>query len=372
MVDNTRLFITQKSVFYFYFFVILLLTFMSSQSVFAGQTQIIVAWNPNNETNLAGYRIYYGTNPSPKSYGTPISLEYTGNEPKFTISGLTSGQRYYIVVTAFDQSNKESGPSNEVSGFPSDHYINLVTKYYNDILERAPEPGGAEGWTTEIERIVSLGIDIIEGYIALARLFFNSNEYVMLRKSDSQYITDLYQTFLNRTPTLSEINYWLGFITQGLTRDALLSCFAYSEECKLYLYGIFGVSAVSPENNLVNDFYRGFLNRLPDNEGFNNYLTQMRNAQCAGAQQVKNLSRQIALGFVQCAEYTLRNRNNSQYVEDLYNGILRRGPDPAGFAFWINLLNNRTYTREQLLDFFVSSAEFQIRVQEVIVAGCVQ
>jgi len=59
-------------------------------------------------------------------------------------------------------------------------------------------------------------------------------------------------------------------------------------------------------------------------------------------------------------------------VEDLYNGILRRGADPGGFAFWLNLLNSETYNREQVLEFLVNSQEFQSRVQEVIDAGCFQ
>jgi len=141
----------------------------------------------------------------------------------------------------------------------------------------------------------------------------------------------------------------------------------------LYIEGVLGGGTRRPENNLVNDLYRGFLNRLPDTAGFNNWLSLMRNAQCAGSQQeIRDLSGQIALGFIQSVEYGLRNRNNSQYMENLYNGILRRGADPGGFTGWINLLNNGTYNRKQVLQSFVNSPEFQFRIQEVIDAGCSQ
>ena len=119
----------------------------------------------------------------------------------------------------------------------------------------------------------------------------------------------------------------------------------------------------------MNDFYRGFLNRLPDSGGFNGWLSLMRTAQCTGAQAVRDLSHQIALLFSQSAEYALRNRNNSEYIEDLYNGILRRGADPAGFAGWINAVNT-TMSRAQVLQAFTDSPEFQFRVTEVINAGC--
>jgi hypothetical protein len=57
-------------------------------------------------------------------------------------------------------------------------------------------------------------------------------------------------------------------------------------------------------------------------------------------------------------------------VEDLYNGILRRGAVLDEINYWVNFLNSGTYNREQELAFFTTSAEFQLRVQEVIEAGC--
>jgi hypothetical protein len=95
----------------------------------------------------------------------------------------------------------------------------------------------------------------------------------------------------------------------------------------------------------------------------------MRTAQCTGAQQVRDLSHQIALGFIQSAEYVLRARTNSQYVEDLYDAILRRGALPAEVSAWEALLNAGV-TRVQVLQGFTDSPEFQIRVTEVIDAGC--
>jgi hypothetical protein len=94
----------------------------------------------------------------------------------------------------------------------------------------------------------------------------------------------------------------------------------------------------------------------------------MRNAQCQGAQQVTNATTQLALEFLRSQEYVSANRNNAGFVEDLYNGILRRGAAPSEVAYWVNLLS--TYDREEVLQSFVYSPEFQTRVQEVIDAGC--
>ena len=95
----------------------------------------------------------------------------------------------------------------------------------------------------------------------------------------------------------------------------------------------------------------------------------MRIAQCQGAQAVRDLCYQISLAFIQSAEYTARNRTDEEYVEDLYNAILRRGADPAGYLGWVNNLN--TMSRQQVLQAFTNSAEFQTRVDAVIAAGCI-
>jgi hypothetical protein len=151
----------------------------------------------------------------------------------------------------------------------------------------------------------------------------------------------------------------------------VLYVFAYSHEFGNFLKSIFGLDTSRPENNLVNDFYRGILGRFPDSSGYNAWLGVMRNAQCTGGQQVRNLSEQVTSFFTNSAEYAQRSRSNSQYVEDMYDAILRRGPDASGFAAWVNTLDTGQLTRNGLLDLFVNSGEFQGRVQQVINTVCV-
>jgi len=73
--------------------------------------QIKLAWDPNTEPYLAGYKMYYGT--ASRSYGTPIDV---GKVTQYTLTGLTAGKTYFVAVTAYGFSNNESGKSNQVSG----------------------------------------------------------------------------------------------------------------------------------------------------------------------------------------------------------------------------------------------------------------
>jgi FtsP/CotA-like multicopper oxidase with cupredoxin domain len=248
----------------------------------------------------------------------------------------------------------------------------LVREYYLDILDREPDQAGWDYWTNEILHIMSLGINVGEGFQALARFYFNSPEYLLLAKDDTAFLTDVYETFLQRPPDQAGLTFWLNQLNAGLTRGMVITQFAYSDEFKTYMTSIFGPDTTRPENNMLNDFYRGILNVFPDDTGFNFWLVLMRTSQCLNDPlSLRNLCQDIALSFVQSPQYQARNRTDVEYLEDLYNAILRRGADAAGFQFWVNELTGGM-TREQVLQLFTASLEFQTRVNTVIAAGCLQ
>ncbi len=85
----------------------LTLLFFSIESV----AQIELAWDPNTEPDIAGYRVYYGT--ASRAYGTPINV---GNVTTYTLNDLSPRVVYYVAVTAYNMANDESDYSNEVSG----------------------------------------------------------------------------------------------------------------------------------------------------------------------------------------------------------------------------------------------------------------
>ncbi len=80
---------------------------------------VTLGWDPNAESDLAGYRIYYDTDSGPpyrQSINVPLSTpNFNRSSPEYTLTGLVDGYVYYFALTAYNGSGLESGYSNEVS-----------------------------------------------------------------------------------------------------------------------------------------------------------------------------------------------------------------------------------------------------------------
>ncbi len=84
---------------------------LGARSSFAGTASL--AWDPVPDTDVAGYRVYYGT--SSTSYSQSVDV---GNVTTATISGLTDCTLYYFAVKAYDTAgNQSTNYSNQLQGW---------------------------------------------------------------------------------------------------------------------------------------------------------------------------------------------------------------------------------------------------------------
>lgn len=72
--------------------------------------RVLVAWDPNPEPDIGGYKIYYGTNS--QVYDVVVDM---GNVTNAIIEDLTPGTTYYFAATAYNTIPLESDLSEEVS-----------------------------------------------------------------------------------------------------------------------------------------------------------------------------------------------------------------------------------------------------------------
>ncbi|NTW27547.1 MAG: hypothetical protein HGA36_04440 [Candidatus Moranbacteria bacterium] len=73
---------------------------------------VSLQWDPNTETDLAGYNVYYSSDPSVSANPTSALV---GNFTTTTIANLDSSKDWYFAVTAFNTTAVESAYSNIVS-----------------------------------------------------------------------------------------------------------------------------------------------------------------------------------------------------------------------------------------------------------------
>jgi hypothetical protein len=68
-----------------------------------------LAWNPNTESDIGGYVVYYGTNSN--SYSQQVDV---GRNTVWPLTALQPGRRYYITVRAYTTAGQFSGPAQEI------------------------------------------------------------------------------------------------------------------------------------------------------------------------------------------------------------------------------------------------------------------
>jgi gliding motility-associated-like protein len=97
----------------------------------SGDTQNVLTWNANTETDFAKYRIFFGTSPSPST----LLAEVTG-ATTFTQTGLTNGTLYYYNIQAVDKAGNQSAVSADVSATPKANqtitFTAIASKTYGD------------------------------------------------------------------------------------------------------------------------------------------------------------------------------------------------------------------------------------------------
>jgi hypothetical protein len=72
--------------------------------------QVTLAWDRNTESDIAGYKIYYGTGSRVYNWFFDV-----GSATTYTVTGLADGSTYYFAATAYDSEGMESTYSAEVS-----------------------------------------------------------------------------------------------------------------------------------------------------------------------------------------------------------------------------------------------------------------
>ncbi len=240
----------------------------------------------------------------------------------------------------------------------------FVTRLYQVCLNRAPDAAGLADWINRLSSGKTTGATTAYGFIF-------SKEFQNRNYCNEHYVKQLYLAFMGRPYDQSGLDYWIGKLESGATREEVFNGFAMSKEfgslCAGYgitlgepialpQYGTVpkGACPVDGRQDGVTAFvtrlYRVCLDRTPEAAGLNDWTGQLWNHARSG--------REVAFGFVFSKEFQGKNLSDAAYVEYLYKAFFDRASDAAGKADWLNRMHTQGYTREAVFNGFVGSTEF--------------
>ncbi|MDX6613340.1 MAG: hypothetical protein QOD75_2526 [Blastocatellia bacterium] len=244
---------------------------------------------------------------------------------------------------------------------PIDDAQAFVIQQYRDFLNREPDPGGLTYWTDQIAGSSVNGpapCPVVDGRcvsqrrIGVAGAFFVENEFQLT----GSYVYRLYTTTLGRQPGYAEFTSDRKKISVN-SLEASKAAFAETWVQRQAFIDKYGA------NPAPDSFVDALLTTLKTYDGADltakrsSYVGELKN----GASRAQIVREMAEDALVQSTEY------NASFVLMQYFGYLRRDADPGGYAFWLNVLNNREPNNYRgMICSFITSTEYQRRFSSVV------
>src|SRR6476659_7576691 len=106
----------------------------------------------------------------------------------------------------------------------------FIKDFYQGALGRQPTSTELSTWTTRLTEAQAHGVRALIGAAQdLGNTLFTSTEYTNMNTTDTQFVTDLYEAFLQRTPDSSGLSYWVS-VTPTNGRSNIRLAFAVCPE----------------------------------------------------------------------------------------------------------------------------------------------
>jgi hypothetical protein len=118
-----------------------------------------------------------------------------------------------------------------------------------------------------------------------------------------------------------------------------------------------------PSATVLPHYYSAILGRGADARGREAWATDLWRMVLSRADQIEGY-RVVAIDFFESAEYALRNRDNDQYVSDLYTTFFQRAPSQSEINAWTAMIPS--IGRDGVIHHFLHSAEFDLFMRRTI------
>jgi hypothetical protein len=242
---------------------------------------------------------------------------------------------------------------------PIDDARYFVNQQYLDFLSRLPDQGGIDYWTDQIAQCGTDAACIHNRRIGVSGAFFVEPEFqqtgsVVYRMYRASYGT------LPGIPIRANLNY-AQFMRDRSQLVGGLQLPANTVNFANLFVARPGFKAAYPDSMTESDF----VNKLFDTAALMNNPAE-RQLRIDSLANLSKTRAQVLLDVIEIQEFKEREYNPS-FVSMEYFGYLRRDPDEDGYAFWLNVLNNRELNNYRgMICSFITSIEYQQRFNSVV------
>ena len=238
----------------------------------------------------------------------------------------------------------------------------FVTNLYYGALQRDPTSTELQNGINSLASAGATGgySQLLTAVSQLARSLFTSTNYEYnTGRSDSQYTADLYYAYLQRGPDDGGLGWWVSQIP-GSGRANVCNAFEGSSEFQTLVSTLYG--SASSDNQRAEDFvtkaYRGALGRDPNSTELQTNRDALNSAVAQGVAAVQGQAETFVRGLVnaQVNDYSI---SDQQFVTNLYEAFLQRGPDTGGLNFWTSIASGGSSNRQNVLNAFATCGGFR-------------
>jgi Domain of unknown function (DUF4214) len=221
----------------------------------------------------------------------------------------------------------------------------FVRRHYLDFLNREPDDGGWDYWTHEITQCGSDPACVNSRRIGVSGSFFVEQEF----QETGFFVYRFFRASYGRRPTYAEFVTDRATVIGGSDLEAKKQAFANNWVGRAAFQQVYPLT-LTPQQ---------FVDKLFDTAGLTPFTTQRQ--QLAADMQGGKSRAQALREVIEIVEFKTREYNPS-FVTMQYFGYLRRDPEPDGYAFWLDVVNNREPNNYRgMICSFITSREYQER-----------
>jgi CSLREA domain-containing protein len=306
--------------------------------------------------------------------GAQRATTITDNEGRYSFHGIETANFYVLTPErtnyTFSPSNLSFSlvaertddiftaiPDTAEKGNPLDTSEFFVRQQYLDFLGREPDEGGLGYWASEMRKCGTDQSCLSQRRIGISAAFFIEQEF----QQTGFFIYRLYEGALGRQVHYSEFYTDRQQVSGGSMLEANKAAFADAFVRRAEFVQKYGNSSTAES------YVDALMQTVQQSSGVN--LSAWRSALVDKYKAGRSLSesRSLVLQSAIEDEGFRQAVYNESFVQMQYFGYLHRDPEPGGYLFWLDVLDNREPGNYKgMVCSFITSTEYQQRFGTIV------